>query len=257
MTAAQKMMMVAPAAGGAFNPETDIAWHSLFWAEGTDFKALGLADGASVATWPNETGESDATQATEAYKPFYNDADSVLNNLPSVEVKEPGSSTPSWMKTAAFSTAPSYTGGVSFVAIAYKVGTAPDRQGMSGGLDNNNTNTVFARYGTSVRIWAGGAARAGSTSMGNNVAHLVVAKFTGSTGNDTMALDGLSPTIDADSGPDQIDGLMLFAHPGNPTNEHLVGGIAFLGVFEGDITQDASYGDFKTWVGSHYGLTIA
>ena len=35
------------------------------------------------------------------------------------------------------------------------------------------------------------------------------------------------------------------------------GSIAFVGIYEGDITADGSWADMETWVTDHYGITIA
>ena len=86
MTLATKLRGVpGPVAAGGFNPETDITWHSLFWAEGTDFVAEGYGDTDPITTWPNETGESDATQATGSRQPLYTASHASLNNQPAVD----------------------------------------------------------------------------------------------------------------------------------------------------------------------------
>jgi hypothetical protein len=73
----QALGAIAEQGAGGFNPETDITWQSLYWTEGTAFKALGLADGDSVPTWPNEvSGGTDLTESTNP--PTYDASDSVF-----------------------------------------------------------------------------------------------------------------------------------------------------------------------------------
>ena len=84
MSLAARLRMTAPApAAGGFNPETDITWHSLFWAEGTGMTAQGYSNGDPVGTWPNETAESDATEATN--QPTYEASNTNLNSQPAVD----------------------------------------------------------------------------------------------------------------------------------------------------------------------------
>lgn len=121
---------IEPVAAGGFDPETDIAWHSLFWAEGTAFTALGLSDTDQVSTWPNETGESDATQATSANKPTYDASHADFNNQPVIDFT-PGSSG-QFLQTAAFSANPDYTDGVSIVIIVQLDATNNERYFLDG-----------------------------------------------------------------------------------------------------------------------------
>lgn len=239
------MMMQAASAlivPGDFDPETSITWHSLFWAEGTDFQAEGYSDTDNVTTWPNETGESDATQASGSSQPTYRSSVTALNNQPAVE----GISSDK-MPTAAFSVAPSYASGVSVVAIA----NTTSNSYIFGGIASGNRNCVIRAAG-GWQIYAGSSVEQGGTS--DNDAHLLVATFDGSTGNDTLTVDGTG-VIDADSGSHTLTGVTLMGRYtlGIP----LVGHLAFLGVYEGDVTADGSWSDFTDWAEDHYGLTIA
>lgn len=48
-----------------------IGWEHVFWAEGAEFVALGLSDGGTVVTWPDEIGTSDITNGNAAQRPTY------------------------------------------------------------------------------------------------------------------------------------------------------------------------------------------
>lgn len=53
-----------------FSP-LDPAWEHVYWAEGPEFVALGLADGATVVTWPDESATSDLTNGNASQRPTY------------------------------------------------------------------------------------------------------------------------------------------------------------------------------------------
>ncbi len=55
----------------AFNPITGLTWAHVYSAEGPNFVALGIADGAAVTTWPDEVGSNNPTQPTSGKRPLY------------------------------------------------------------------------------------------------------------------------------------------------------------------------------------------
>lgn len=60
----------AVAWGGAFSP-LDVGWEHVYWTEGPEFQALGLADGATVTTWPDEVSTADLTNGNASQRPTY------------------------------------------------------------------------------------------------------------------------------------------------------------------------------------------
>ena len=248
MTALSKMMRRGAAgatapAGPTFDPENDITWHSLFWAEGTDFLTQGYSDTDPVGTWPNETGETDATQGTGANQPTYS-ATGGPNSKPCVT----GDST-DYLATGSFSVAPSYTSGVSFVAVGGTAATSS--QNIFGGSGATNRN-LMGKSSTNWRVFSGTTPITGGTSDTND--HLFVGWFDGSSGNEKLWVDG-SLVVDGNAGVQTIGGITLMADYAGGNN--WAGDLSFVGVYEGDFTQDASYPDFISWASSHYGLTIA
>jgi hypothetical protein len=248
MSLAKKLLSVQPAAGGgAFNPETDITWHSLFWAEGTDFVAEGYSDTDEVLTWPNETGEQAAVGVTTKV-PLYVAADTDLNGQPSVQwdVGSQGN-----LNTALFDTAPNYaSGGVSLVAVMVTDASVSDVYAFTGptnpsllrvqGDDRFRINAGFSKYSIAGAVPAPG------------VGYLIHVNFSGDTGYDTLFLnDANIRAAPDDAGSNQ---LVDFRMGNAVANMQL----AFMGIYEGgDIAADASWPDFKTWVSDHYGITIA
>jgi hypothetical protein len=225
--------------GGAFNPRTAFSWHSLYWVEGPDFTALGVTDGNTVETWPNETSEVDVTQATGTARATYRSSVAKLNNKPAMDF-DGGD----WYR-GTFSSGPSYP--LSVVAIA-AFDSASATNFLFDGISNRTAGYIQS---TSYRISQGGTVRTGGTP--NTNAHLLLYRFdTG--GSDRLNIDGSgTATIDLDAGNDAVAGITVGANI-TPA-AFLSGEIAFLGYFSGDISAHASWGDFKTWVTSHYGIT--
>jgi hypothetical protein len=232
MSLAKKLLSVQPAAGGgAFNPETDVTWHSLFWAEGTDMTALAYADAASVTTWPNETGGTDGTGTSATYSA------SAINGQPAVS----------------FATGSSVNWGNQTVAQPYTVVAIVRNDEAT--VTQDRSVASFG-VGPDMKLWIdfskgwglyGGAVQY-SLAYDTNPA-LVVGHLDGASS--FLAVDGTNivtanlGTKDASNSPANI-------------GENWDGDIAFVGIYEGgDITADASWPDFETWVSDHYGITIA
>ena len=232
--------------GGAFNPETDITWHSLFWAEGTDFQAQGYTDTDTVTNWPNETGETDA--ASSPAWPTFDASNPDLNGQPAVDFS---TSNGTRIETANFSTPPSYP--ISVVVIGKFGAGSGLNDALFDGNDSTNRNSILIGSGSTWRIFATSGTVQGGTSDTNP--HLFVGYFDGSTGNERLDVDGTTVTSGSDAGSAQLDGLRIGnLRAGTFSCE---GHIAMLGIYEGDITADGSWGDFTTWVEDHYGLSIA
>jgi hypothetical protein len=231
------------AAGPSFDPETDITWHSLFWAEGTDFVAQGYTNGDAVGTWPNETGETDATATTGA---TFTAADADLNSQPSVATTVAAN-----LQTAAFSSNPSYTSGVSIVVIGY-VGEESNGVFFDGRVSTNRNN--LWRQFTLYKIFAGSSVS--SAVVATVGAKLMVAQFDGGAGSDSLVVNGTS-ILSGNAGAQTLTGASLATRFSKGATEASLGSWALFGVYEGDITVDGAYADFEAWVTSHYGITIA
>ena len=230
-----------PASG--FNPENDITWHSLFWAEGTGFKARGYSDGGTVSTWDNETGETDATSGNT--KVTYDEVDTNLNNQPSVAFN----GTNGALETAAFSVNPTYS--ISIVAIISLVDTAANRTICDNYASPNHR--LFFRGSDDKIAWKIGTTTTASTFVAGAGAHGVVATADGSTGNETITVAGTT-YLNTNVGDDTISGLSIGKDTGSA---HVYNGtIALIGIYEGDVTADGSWSDFQTWASDHYGVTI-
>lgn len=229
-----------PTEAGPFDPETDITWHSLFWAEGSDFLAQGYSDTDTVTTWPNETGESDG--AADGAPVL--DIDGVAGQ-PAVVYNGSNSHA-----TSAFSVNPSYTSGVTVVVIGRQVGSDGGNRFLFDGIGASNRNAVFRSGGTGGVIYAGSSQNNASFT---NDADFGLTAFYSTSGNEVLTVDGVE-TVNAAAGSQTLTGLTI--------GENYAGSnggtwrVAFFGVYEGDITGDGSWADFQSWASSHYGVTI-
>jgi len=225
-----------------FDPETDITWSALWWAEGSEFDALNLSDGNAVATWPDESGTADLTQSTAGLRPSYVAADAAFNNQPLVSFAS------DWLSTASTST-------VSAPWTWVMIVSATDTS--SGAiLDTDTPRQLVQRINSGSQWrWFQRVVDAGTFAAGTP--YFAVGKE--ATGGNTIYANG---TLQA-SGSGTTNGvgtgrLGINAVPssgaGIPNGTTKV---ALLGLYSGDITADSAWEDFKTWVTSHYGITIA
>lgn len=234
-------------AGGAFDPETSITWHSLFWAEGTDFVAQGYSDAGAVGTWPNETSEVDATQSNEPKKPLYEASVTALNNQPAVTFD----GTADTLGTGVF------TGGaisqpVTIVVVGENHDAGTERRYVYDGGTVNEKRMLLAKGQVSDywSIWAG--TWVDSTTAAAAAAFGSVALYKATPA--TLTVDGTA-IASGDEGDFPLDGIQIGASFAT-TVDFWDGSIAFLGIYEGDITSDGNWSAFQSWVSTHYGVSI-
>lgn len=233
--ATQMRRAAAGVSAGGFNPETSITWHSLFWAEGSGFVGEGYSNGDPVGTWPNETEETDALSFGGL--PTLTASYASLNDQPALHFATNAVATAS-----SFSMNPTYP--ISIVMIG-RVETPAAFGTMFDGTGSDHSRIYMNSPPTQWRLFAG-TARSGGTVDTN--AHLWVAQFDGSTGNDTLAVDGAT-VINANAGATTIQSAVIGGTP--------VQAYSLVGIYEGDITADGAWSDFEAWVENHYGLSIA
>lgn len=222
----------------AFDPVTDITWHSVFDARDVLGTGTNPSNGAAVSTWANLTGESDATQGAGSAQPTFRATG--MNSQPSIEYAAGDS-----LDTGTFTSAPSYTSGVSIVVVADMSETTTGNREL---VRETGSGLVFlyARNSGTFSTYAGSEG-VGSFSEDLNT-HLWVGFFDGSTGNEQLWIDG-SSTYTGNAGSNQFTGIM----PGADWR----GDIAFVGIYEGSFVDDANYSAFTDWVTATFGITIS
>ena len=220
-----------------FDPQTAFTWHSLFWAEGSDFTALGLADTAAVTTWPNEAAESDATRQLTTVT--YDAAHASFNNQPVVDVNS---------GYLAFTPGVDPTQPFSIVAVCRWASLTGSHFLIT---DADASRRIYA--GTSNYFISNGTSDLPSSSATDTNAHLLNGLFS-ATANERLDIDGIN-VVNAAGGSSGFQGAIRIGADGNGNNR-LVGQIALLGLYLGDITGADQWPDFKRWVTSHYGITV-
>jgi hypothetical protein len=246
------------AAGGAFDPSTDLTWHSLWWADGTNFTGLyndgdALDGGPGTKPWPNETAEADlyllGTAATNDNPYDANDAE--FNNQGAVAITSAPFITNASISQESWTVDPDYTSGVSTVVVGKLTEVASNNTLTDGGSLATERNVIRAKS-NNWSIYAGTTIDTGGTPDTN--VHLFTGIFDGSTGADKLIVDGTT-VINTNAGSGQLKefalgGTRAGANLGKPK-------IALCGVYEGDITADSEYSNFTDWVETYYGLTIS
>ena len=235
------------AAAGGFDVENDITWKHLWWASSS--VNSGYSDTDPVGTWYASVGE-DVTQGTGNYQPTFVASATNLNNQKALDF-DGGND----RYTHTFSAAPSYTSGVTWVMIVDGDATAGVNMHLMTGTSTSTENRTRVADGTQLwQIEAGNGNQDGTTTYATG-GHLITSFFDGSTGNDIMILDGTTE-ISADAGSEQVTGINIAANAAG-TGSHWNGRIALIGCYEGRFDLDSEYSNFKTWVGSYYGITVA
>lgn len=224
----------------SFNPLTAVSWAAVYFAE--DANWAHPANGASVPQWDDASGNSrHMSQATVAKQPTYVASESTLNNRPALNLARSSAQT---LNTATFTgLAPPF----SWVVIARLTNVTGEHWLLSSGT----ADAVF--YETnSPQLWSlyNGTNRATTTS--DTSPHLHVAVFNGASSLHDK--DGTVTAV-ASPGTPSVVNVRLGDYAFN--NTAWDGPVAFVGLYAGDFTAHARYGEFKQWAAAHYGLTVA
>lgn len=225
--------------GGAFDPIADVGWSHAYWAEGSEFTALGYADGGAVSSWPDEKATQDISQATATNQPAYR-ATGGPNSLPCVHAD--GND---WLQ-GSFPSALSQPYTIVIVAIGENSATADNRF-----FDGVSNSSVLDELSAGGYLLNAGSSVTGGTRDGNP--HLFTSLFNGASS--LVERDGTT-IVSGNAGTNTLSGLTLFAARTGETRPS-AHKIAFAGVYNGDVRNDAGWADFEAWTETHYGLTVA
>ena len=236
--------------GGAFDVQSDVDWHSLFYVEGAAFAEMDLADEDALSDgtgWPNETAEADCDNVVGAGV-TYEAASAILNGQPCV----------SFDGASYVDTDGGWTGDpIGPVSIAVVVGLAGSSHERICGSHESGAFCKLWRHGTAGNwyIAAGSDANTGETAT-SATPHILVAYYNNG-GNDKLYLNG-SLVFDGSAGTTGgiLDGIMIGTYQ-DSTSMALQGDVGFLGVFEGDLSADDSWDALHEWAADKYGVTLA
>ena len=259
---------VAAAAGGAFNPETDITWHTLFWAEGTKYKATNSVNGAQITTVPDEYGAAadDATMATGSpHFTHQTGTAGVLNGQPHWKTTN---SIHGQMTTGIWTKAVPSGPTTSLIIIC-----EPDAARLMGMLIDGPMNggygfiqdQVSGSYG--LRLYGPDATGltnfySGQRLAGGSVNAIRISKST-IAADAYLHLNGLAPILfgSASGGwshygyPNQ--GVHLNSYSSGTSGSFpFNGAMPFVGIYDGQISSHAQWSNLQAWALSHYGATL-
>jgi hypothetical protein len=221
----------AGVAAAAFHPITSIAWDHAYWAEGTEFVALGYTNGGSITTIPDEIGTADLTNATVAQRPLYRSAYTNLNSQPAMDA-DPADASWDFMSYNIADIAQPYT--VALVVEGIGSGQLPVGEG-TGWAFYNNAGTWKAYAGTTL---AGGTSDTGK--------HLML--FEGNGASSKIIVDGTT-VVTGNAGTSAWTKFELFGVAGTL---NLQGAIAFAAI-KGAILSADDKASLRTWSQGKYG----
>jgi len=257
-------------AAAGFNPETDINWHTLFWAEGTKYKATNTVNGAQITTLPDEYGAvaDDATMSTGSSHFLHGTGTAgVLNGQPywNTTANPHGTmSTGPWVK------APPYVGtqSGSTVIIIFEPNNPTTTHSMLMSGPNQAMGYLYMASGNTLAVYgnSGGTAGAWGSSLAPTKGAVNALRWYRTALQwSYMYLNGLTgqqvgyatPGGYARYGVTGNEGVQLgsYATGGYPFQ----GAMAFMGIYSdnnGYITSDPKWNDLKAWALSHYGATL-
>lgn len=223
-----------------FDP-TSIGWHTAFWASGPLFQAQALADGASVATINDETGNGHtASQATAGKKPVLRSTG--LGGKPAWEFD----GVDDFAQTGSFTA----IGQPATIVLVCQFLALSGTNEPIDGIGSSNRMIVFSNATSRYSINAGTSIAAGTT---NTSPHALIAEFN-SAANDTLLVDGTN-VITGEAGSQSATGLTLGARFDGTAGFANVR-TAFVGLI-GRVLTSTERQNLDTWAQDFYGITVS
>jgi hypothetical protein len=202
--------------------------------------ALNTANGAEVASWPDEIGTADLAQATAGKKPTYSTTGGA-NSQPAI-VHDSND----FMGVAVSSISSPW----SVVMIAKTSAASGTQRTM---LTNTNGANLVGMYMRSTGKFSvyNGSFNDGPTIDSDYHCFLLAGKT-------TTTFDWVVDSTSASFVTGSNQPLIYLSVSATSTGiEPSALTIAFVGVISGDVRTDPKWAAFKAWVTSHYGITVA
>lgn len=210
--------------GVEFDP-LSVGWAHAYWVGGPEFLALSLADGAGVATFPDEVSTHDLTQSTAGARPTYRAAGGPGSG-PCIE-----GAAGDWMS----STTPFRAQPLSVVAVAKF-----DNPGTSSYVLTTAQSAFTQTYSNGGAWWLyGGSVRTGGTD--DALWHLFNTFWSGASS--VLEVDATANV----TGNPGTAGQQNFAIFGNATSNSWIGKALFFGLYHGDVRTDPDWDAFESW----------
>lgn len=222
------LSLIGKRSGVAFEPLEDISWVGAWWAAGPEFRALGLAHGAAVTTFPDEVGTADMTR--DAAGPTFTTSSSALAGRPAVITD--GLTV---LRTAAASISVSLPYSVFWVGRAT---ATTDIKVYVGGAASADTIAPMAAVISCISLFG---LVEGSGSPLTTTQRIWTAVATSST-SDKIRVAGTTYTKNQGNGLLTRIALGGYADFPSMTTETY-----FLGVYQGDLTLHPRFADLEAW----------
>lgn len=216
----------------AYDPVAGVGWLHAYYVSGDEMVALGYAEDDPVNAWPDEIGSLDLTSNGGGARPLFKP--NALDGYGTLYFD--GSD---YIRTASgvLSLAQPYTvvviGSLSVTgAVRRRVFASRSGSGASI-LRHESSSTWRAGAGTNVDH---------STASVNDVYHLWV--FYGDGASSSFEVDGAADDP-ISAGTATMDGFTL----GSQFNigDYWIGGISFVGIYDGDARDDPGWSAFESW----------
>lgn len=253
-TSAYSSPVTATTANTAFDPGS-IAWVAAYWTE--DASWTPPANGGGVTSWRDFSGHG-LTASAYTVAPTYQASNSGLNGKPTVNFVESSlqalrTSGANFLQVQPFTV---------FAVLADWNAASGVTQGEL--ISSNVAGAPQILSGTTsiAGIYAGSNIGRAPTPQASTGAHCWAFLVNGASSK--IVKDGTSANVDANPGGNYYGGSgyeIAIANRGGGENggTGLYGSaqIAFIGIYNGDLTSDSNWTSLKSWAASHYGLTIA
>lgn len=238
----------AVAAAGPFDPETAFNWHTLYWAEGTKSKALNYANGDRLTTISDEYGVAADNLTMSPSSPYYvyRSGSSLMNGQPCwySQTTHGTMTTGTWVKTP-----PALA--LNSVVILYEPSVHGNYPWLISGVASQQIE-IYEFTNSPYSLKTTGSFDTGLVpTLG--IANGITWRRSNVAANNLFSLNGATPVVTT-AQPNLIGGITIASrYDGNYTQR---GATAFVGIYDGDITQDPKYADLQSWALSHYGAVL-
>lgn len=215
-----------------------VGWAHAYSVEAREFVNMEATDGTTVGTWPDETGVADVAQATAGSRPTYR---ATLGPATQACLQFDGGD---YLGPKAF--VANLTSPVTHVIIAKLDTNSPGAQHYDDGDDATNRNFVVA---TNLPRYQINDDQTGAPAPDLDW-HLLRAYSNGAA--TTMTEDSTTSLAMTVAGTYDMDGITVGAN--FLGNNKITGKIAFIGIYDGDVTADPGWAAWLAAVDSFYNL---
>lgn len=249
------MFGVVGAARETYDPLA-IPWHTLYYPNGVTFQAQGytnnqvLNDGEPIPDETTSGNDQVATSAAETTLTYVTSSN--VNGRPAIRGADTAGDHPSYKVTLG-GQLPADAGGYSLVCVwnqgAQTSSTYSTIFSESTGIQDNYTFLI--KDDGSILFSIAGTDYTPAVGLTSGTTYALRSYVT--SANATAHIDA-TEVVNTGSGGDDLNSLALFMK--SNTSWPFSGDLAFLGLYDGDVTADGEWSRFKTWADNRFGCTL-